>query len=632
MTDSLRHRGPDGEGQLIRPAGEPGWVLGLGHRRLAILDLSEAGRQPMRTPDGSAWLVFNGEIYNFWELRRELEAHGECFVSRCDTEVLLRLLSLKGVDALEQLNGMWALAFWDERRKRLVLSRDRIGIKPLYYHQHGDMLVFGSEIKALLSAGVSREVRQQGVTDYLRYGYSPDPDTIYRDIKQLEAGCYLVYQRGQVEIRRYWDLRASLERRREAQAEELLEQLDRSVRARLLSDVPLGAFLSGGIDSSAIVASMRATGHDEVRTFCISFPDARLDESRYARLMADHVKSSHREFTFAQEGINIVHKALRGMDEPFADDALLPTYLMCQLARSEVKVALSGDGGDETFAGYDKYRTEKVAEYLGRPTHWLLSLAESSAGAASHLPMPTGFRDRLGWLQRMLASARLSPPERFESKLTVLNADTARALTKSHTDGAEDRLAALLAEPDAEDFTARMFYADVRFGLVNNMLRKVDRMSMAWGLEVRVPFLDHNLVEFAAALPSRQRIRGLRGKYLLRQAIRRRLPRSLLWRRKQGFDVPIDRWFRGSLVSFVRETLTARAVGHHGLLDWKGVERILMAHESGRSNLSRVIFALLTFQMWYESYIRDQAFAPPSDHPLARPQAGAAPRMTSAFS
>ena len=295
MTDVQAHRGPDAEGQLVLPEGRPGWVVGLGHRRLAILDLSDAGRQPMATPDRQAWIVFNGEVFNFWELRARLEQQGETFTTQSDTEVLVRLLARDGEAGLARCNGMWALACWDSRDGSLLLARDRLGVKPLYYYHRDGVLVYGSEIKALLTAGVPRAIREQGIREYLRYGYCPDPNTMYRGIRQLEAGCCLRYRHGTIHIEPYWVLRDFVGRQREARPEDLLERLDSAVRLRMVSDVPLGAFLSGGIDSSAIVASMRATGQGEIRTFCMSFPAARSTRRSRPVFMANHVRAQHTE-------------------------------------------------------------------------------------------------------------------------------------------------------------------------------------------------------------------------------------------------------------------------------------------------------------------------------------------------
>jgi asparagine synthase (glutamine-hydrolysing) len=613
MTDAVRHRGPDGEGHVVLPAGEPGQIIALGHRRLAILDLSEAGRQPMATADETCWITYNGELYNFWELRRDLEAQGERFSSRSDTEVLLRALALKGEAALERCNGMWAFAFWDGRRRRLILSRDRLGIKPLYYAEHAGGLVFGSEIKVLLAAGVRATLRPEAIGEYLRYGYTPDPDTPFREIRQLEPGTCLIYESGRIRLTRFWDLRPFLERQVEATPEALLEQLDRAVRRQVISDVPIGAFLSGGIDSSAVVAAMAANGGTETRTFCISFQGSAVDEAPFARQMAEHVGAAHKEYTFGPSDVSLIERTIRYTDEPYADDALLPTYLMCQLARAEVTVALSGDGGDELFAGYDKYRTEQVVNRLQWVGRSPLTLVAAATRSVSALPITVGWRDRVAWLTGMLETARLAPAERYVAKLSVCSPDFVRAIAPSLEDGLEERVAAILAEPAAENFTARMLYADLRFGLPNQMLRKVDRMSMASSLEVRVPLLDHELVEFAASLPSRQRICGTRGKYLLRRALAGRVPSSLLARRKQGFDVPLNRWFRESLTVLLRDTLSRRALAHHGFFRYAAVERLLHDHETGAGERSRQLFALLTFQLWYDAYIRDLAYRRSTD-------------------
>ena len=315
---------------------------------------------------------------------------------------------------------MWAFAFWDAKRHRLLLARDRLGIKPLYYYHGQDgSFVFGSEMKALLSAGVPRDIRNAGVSEYLAYGYNPDPDTIYAQIKQLEAGSYLIYEQGSVRISRYWDLRPFVEQTIAGTPETLLELLDSAVRLQMLSDVPIGAFLSGGIDSSAIVASMAAVGVTDIRTFCVSFPEMGFDESSYSRLMANSVSATHQEYAFEPNGIEIIEKAVLHMDEPFADDALLPTYAMCQLARAQVTVALSGDGGDEIFAGYDKYRTQKVAELLGPYAHWVLAPAQAGAAVATRLPLPAKLQDKMRWIGRLLDTIQMPPAERYLAKLTI---------------------------------------------------------------------------------------------------------------------------------------------------------------------------------------------------------------------
>lgn len=616
MTEALAHRGPDGEGAVILPAGVPPWVVALGHRRLAILDLSEAGRQPMSTPDKAHWMTYNGEVYNFQELRRELQDRGVHFHSRCDSEVLLHLLAQEGPGALSRLNGMWAIGYWNERTRTLLLARDRLGIKPLYYYHDpaAGVFVFGSEIKALLTAGVPRDLRPEGLAEYFCVGHCLDPHTMFRDVRQLEAGHYLIYRDGRCELRPFWELRTFLEDCAPTTPESLLHYLDDSVRLRLVSDVPVGAFLSGGVDSSAIVGAMAATkDNGDIRTFCISFPGSVVDEARYARRMAEHVGAVHRELTFQPDGMAILDDAVRHNDEPFADDAFLPTYMMCRVARGEVKVALSGDGGDELFAGYDKYKTEQVANKLGPGGQWTLRGLAKGAGAIATAPMPVTLRDRIAWLQRMLDTAGMEPAERYVAKLSVVSPDLADDLGVAHVRGAHGRIRRCFDELRTSDVFKRMFNADVRLGLANNMLRKVDRMSMAWGLEVRVPLLDYRIVQLAARLPSSQRIQRLRPKYLLREAVRGRVPADLLHRRKQGFDVPIAQWFRGDFAGTVRDVI-AETDGMP--LNANTVKDLLVVHETGAADVARALFAIVSFAVWHRLYVSRRAYAAPPDHSL----------------
>jgi asparagine synthase (glutamine-hydrolysing) len=551
MGRSLTHRGPDAEGYHLDGA------LGLGMRRLSIIDLA-TGDQPIGNEDGSVRVVFNGEIYNYRELRAELTARGHRLATTSDTEVLVHLYEDHGEALAARLRGMFAFALWDERRRTLLLGRDRLGIKPLYYADSPRGLVFGSELKALLEIPwLERRVDRTGLEAYLRWGYVPDPLTILTGVHKLPPGHTLAVQAGRpVRLRRYWDptaaFRAPTVIASEEEAREgLLERLADAVRSHLVSDVPLGAFLSGGLDSTTVVWLMAREAGARVRTFSIGFREAAFDETPYARRVAEWLETDHHEQIVEPDDLDVLDEILGAFDEPFADASAIPTYFVSRLARQHVKVALSGDGGDELFAGYDRYvvdhRRRRVGFLgdagLGGPLRRLSgALAEGTPGKnyLYNLSLPR--------LDRYLDAVSMFPARALAG---LLDPGPARNGGADPAPG----IAPLLRSVQDLDPLSRLQALDLQTYLPGDILTKVDRMSMAVSLEARVPLLDHPLVEYAASLPPRLRFRAGETKYLLRRLLRGRVPDEVLTRPKRGFAVPLEAWFSTRLPSFFADRL-----------------------------------------------------------------------------
>jgi len=594
MTDTLSHRGPDGERVVCRAG------VGLGHRRLAIIDLV-TGDQPMGNDDGSVWITFNGEIYNFRLLRAELEARGARFRTTSDTEVILRAWEAWGAGCVHRLRGMFAFAILDERRREVFLARDRVGIKPLFYAWEGERLLFGSELKALLAVpGFRRDVDWQAVHEYLIYGYVPAPRTIVRAARKLPPASTLCLSLdgGEPRLDRYWALDfAPDESVTEAQwRDQLLATLDESVRLHMISDVPVGAFLSGGIDSSTVVALMARASTASVRTFSIGFEEADYDELRHARQVAARYGTEHYEMVVKPDALEALPQLAFAFDEPFADSSALPTYYVSKITREHVTVALSGDGGDENFAGYRRYaRAVALGERLdtgaGRLARGVL------AGVAGLLP--TGLRGR-GYLELLGAA----PDERYFHLVALQPpALAARLLApEAAMAGAHDRPWAFMREAvgygNAVDHVTRLQRLDVRTYLPEDILTKVDRASMLPSLETRVPLLDHVVMELAARMPSRLKLHNGAGKHILKSAVGDLLPQSILARPKMGFGVPLDRWFRADLASYVRDLLLSRAARQRGVIRPAAVERLLEQHQGGR-NAGATLWALLMLEQWF---------------------------------
>jgi asparagine synthase (glutamine-hydrolysing) len=596
MADTLAHRGPDGSGVWTAPG------VGLGHRRLSIIDLA-GGDQPMATADGQLVVAFNGEIYNFKELRLKLEALGHVFHSASDTEVILHGWRQWGPACLDRFNGMFAFALHDARTGTLFLARDRLGVKPIYYAELSDgALLFASELKGLLAHPLLRRVPDiSAVDDYLGLGYVPDDSCIVAGVRKLPAGHHLTLRRGMglPAPVQWWDV-SFADRERGGMAaleEQLVERMREAVRSRMIADVPLGAFLSGGVDSSAVVALMAEASRSAVRTCSIGFDEADHDETRYARIIADRFATDHRTRTVASADFALIDRLVDAFDEPFADASALPTYRVCELARETVTVALSGDGADEAFAGYRRHAFQAAEERMrGVLPPGLRSAVFGRLGA---------LYPKLDWApQPLRAKATLAAlgragDEAYADAVGVtgrearhrLYAPDARQALGGHR--AEDRIVAAMRSAPARDPLDRAQYADLKIWLPGDILTKIDRTSMAVGLEAREPLLDHRLVEFAARLPVGLRLRGGTGKWLMKRAMRRYLPDEILYRRKMGFVTPISAWFRGPLAAQAGAIAHGSALAETGWFDSKAIERVAADHRSGRSDHGRLLWQLM---------------------------------------
>ncbi len=600
MGEVIKHRGPDASGEYLDDH------IGLAHRRLSILDLSSQGNQPMLSADGHLIIVFNGEIYNYLALRAELERSGVCFKTATDTEVIVELYQKLGSACLAQLNGMFAFAIWDTVEKTLFLARDRIGKKPLYYyHGGGDRLAFASEIKSLLQLpGINRDIELTAIPDYLKYLYIPAPKTIYRNIYKLPAAHCLTVRLGQAPlVSEYWDVDFSTAAGfSQGDAEDaLLELLEDSTACRMIADVPLGSFLSGGIDSSAVVALMAKVSQGPVKTCTIGFDDKRHDESLYAREFATLLGTDHYEYIARGNLQDTVALMPKYFDEPFADSSAIPTYHVSRLARQAVTVALAGDGGDENFAGYDKYGTElkeNLARYLV-PTPILTMLQATSRCFSHPLARKVG---------SLTSSALLDPARAFyhtnsfvdDMILNQLLADGVRGSCTGYDPG--EHTTRYWDKVRGADHVTCMLYTDLKTYLPDDILVKVDRMSMAHCLEVRAPFLDYRIIEFAASLPSKWKIQGNRKKIILRNTFSRLLPSGILNRPKHGFTVPLDAWFRGELKAFTERYLLHRPILAE-YLNPKTVQRLWQEHQEHKAHHGTLLWSLLMLSLWQKEYL-----------------------------
>jgi len=606
MTESLRHRGPDAGGiHIDGPAG-------LGHRRLAIIDLSSAGEQPMVNEDGSLWVTHNGEIYNFAEVRAELQKRGHVFRSATDTEVILHAYEAWGVDCLDRFNGMFAFALWDSVAQRLWLVRDRLGIKPLFYLHRPDRLLFGSEIKAILcDPSVERQVDLFALHHYLSLNYTPAPYSLFAGVRQLLPGHFLLAGTdGQCRDEAYWDVSyACKQNASEAQLiRELETELATAVKRRMVSDVPLGAFLSGGVDSSAVVYWMSRQSEQPIRTFSIGFQEKSYNELDYARNVAMACGANHHERIVTLDAVEILPKIVWHAEEPTADSSMLPVYCLAKMAREKVTVALTGDGADEILAGYETYQ----AYYAAQLYRLIPGILRSRVIRPLVDRLPTSYaKVSLDLkLKRFVRGAELDSEAGHAYWRTIFDETAKRELYASDVrqalDGADtiDLYRAVFAHTDAVHPLDRMLYVDTRFYLPNDMLVKVDRMTMAHSLEARVPFLDHHLVEFAASLPPRFKLKQWRTKkYLLKAALHPQLPGALLWRKKQGFNVPKGIWFAGELRDFAFDHLSAQQLQRMGLFDPAYVIRLLNEHTAGIRDNSHQIWGLLCLSLWWQQYM-----------------------------
>jgi len=595
MADVLAHRGPDGSGVWTAPG------VGLGHRRLSIIDLA-TGDQPMRSADGKLALSYNGEIYNFREVRAELEAFGHAFRTESDTEVVLAAWRQWGPDCLSRFNGMFAFALYDEDQDCLFLARDRLGVKPLYWTTlPDDSLVFASELKGLLAHPLlRRSPSHSAIEDYLALGYVPDDNCMVDGVRKLAAGHYLLVRRGRVVPKpvQYWDVDFSNPSRASAGAleEELVERLREAVRSRMVADVPLGAFLSGGVDSSAVVALMAEASRSAVETCSIGFTEAGHDESEWAALVAKRFATSHRSRIVAAGDFGLIDALADAFDEPFADASALATYRVSELARETVKVALSGDGADEAFAGYRRYRMfaaeERVRGLLPGP-------ARGVVGAVGDLYPKLDWAPRFLRAKTTLQAIGRDGGEAYAGAVGVtpwpIRSSLYTAIFKRFLGNhrGEKRYVEAMAGAPATDALSRAQYADLKIWLPGDILTKVDRTSMAVSLEAREPLLDHRLVEFAARLPARMRLRGGSGKWLMKRALRRYLPDEVLNRTKMGFVTPVSAWFRGPLAGEAAAIAHSPALAELGWFEPAAIARLAAAHRSGRAEHGRLLWQLL---------------------------------------
>jgi asparagine synthase (glutamine-hydrolysing) len=620
MIGTLRHRGPDDEGV---------WTDGLGalaHARLSIIDLSPAGHQPIASAGGEVWLTYNGEVYNFVELRKELAATGYVFRSRTDSEVIANGWHAWGPDLFRRLRGMFALALWDRRSRRLVLARDRIGKKPLYYARTEQAFLFGSEIKALLAwPGLARIPNLSAIDHYLTLQYVPAPETAFAGVKRLPPAHYLVVGADaeggrEPELVRYWELPeprsvrappdpAELQR-------ELVAHLEEAVRLRMISDVPLGAFLSGGVDSSAVVAMMARAGAGPVKTFSIGFPAKEYDETRYARMVARRYGTEHEEFLVEPDAVAILPQLVWHYGEPFADPSAIPTYYVSQMARRRVTVALNGDGGDEAFLGYPRYQAMRHLDRLDRlPSRGRIALARLCALA----PSAIGRRLRLSQIHDMLDAPIEQPERRYAGAIAFFgDRDKAEgygeAMRGQLAHSALDILAPYFAR--AGSLVAGANWADFHTYLPDDLMVKVDVASMAHGLETRSPLLDHVLLEWAARIPPEVKMAGGRTKALFKGAMAPYLPGEILRRRKMGFGCPIDQWLRRELKDLAYDTLLAPAARERGIMRPDYVLRLLDDHCAYRANHHTRLWALLMLELWFRTWI-DGAAAKDAYRPAA---------------
>jgi asparagine synthase (glutamine-hydrolysing) len=590
MCGRIRHRGPDDEGVYVDGG------CGLGMRRLSIIDL-ESGHQPISNEDRSVWVVFNGEIYNYRELRRDLEKRGHRFETASDTETLVHLYEQEGPAGVVRLRGMFAYALWDAPRRRLMLARDRFGKKPLYYAALPEGLFFASEMASLRAAGVPLEADAEALRLYFQFSYIPDPWSAYRAIRKLPAGCWLTYEGGAVREERYWRLPGPASAAPKGITEEeaaarLREKFDEAVRIRMMADVPLGAFLSGGIDSSSVVASMALQSCAPVKTFSIGFEEAAFNELPYASAVARKYGTEHHEILVRPDCVGLVERVVEHLGEPFGDTAAIPTLMLSEFAARHVKVALSGDGGDELFGGYDSF----LAVSQGKLDRMPAALRGFTAKVAEWLPYASYGKNYLRMVSRPTALERYFE---FNYAPYFLRERLVGPEWMLPSDGGYLRrgfAGCLLAE--GTDELAQAMYFEATANLTGDMLVKVDRMSMAASLEVRCPLLDHELAEMAAGLPHHWKIASGKGKQILLKALGERLPPAVFNRPKMGFGVPLADWFRGSLRELVWGHLTAPRFLERGMVNGRFVRQLLEEHQSGRRDNQQWLWSLLMLEMW----------------------------------
>jgi len=618
MTDSIVHRGPDDQGLWVSPAMRDGshlvdsyWNSGiaLGFRRLSIIDL-DTGRQPMANEDGSVRLVFNGEIYNYRELRHRLEGAGHRFSSQSDTETIVHLYEDLGTECFEHFNGMFSIAIWDAANDRLILARDRLGKKPLFYWHRGDDLYFASELKALRTVpGFPQAVDPSAIDSYLTYQYIPHPMTIYRGVYKLPPGHFLVFEKGRIEIQKYWDIDWSYEKTISVDdaKSELRERLTSAVERRLRSDVPLGAFLSGGIDSSLVCAIAQRILQTPLRTFAIGFSEADFDETQYAAQVAKHLGTKHERFEVQPDAVEILDALVDHYDEPFSDSSAVPTWYLCELTRRSVTVALSGDGGDELFGGYERYRALQLSERLQNwlPLGWL-----SKSRLIRSLPDSNARRSLLRRIRRFCEALGQTAPRRYMNWIQIfgeasrigLYQDSFIETLPNHDPFLFLNQAWSQANPAKRDPMSCAMAADLQTYIPCDLMTKVDMASMRHSLEARQPFLDYTLVEWAMSLPVSLKMHKGRGKWLLKEAFHDLLPSEIWTRPKMGFGIPIAKWFRTSLKERTIDALLGSDSKCHAIFRPEAIHELVDEHMQGRVNQGYRLWNLLVLELWLRKW------------------------------
>ncbi|MGB6248877.1 MAG: asparagine synthase (glutamine-hydrolyzing) [Terriglobales bacterium] len=599
MCNQIVYRGPDDEGIYVADG------AGLGMRRLSIIDLS-GGHQPVFNEDRSAWIVYNGEVYNFPELRPELESRGHRFYTKTDTEVIIHLYEEMGADCVTKLRGMFGLAIYDKTKRKLILARDRLGKKPLHYALHNGNLYFGSEIKSILAVAPElAEVNSQGLLEYLYYGYVPEPITAFTGIHKLPAGHLLEFENGEIRIRQYWDL-PEYNTHSPKSEEECLEELERrlfeATKIRLISDVPLGAFLSGGTDSSVVVALMARASSGPVKTFSIGFKNDDFNEADYARIVAKKFGTEHHEMILEPDVVATVEHLTSSLEEPFGDSSMLPTYYVSQMARQHVTVALSGDGGDEMFAGYDRYRIHAGRQIFEKIPGWARKFYRDHVFPR----LPNSLQGRklsynitLPWQERYVDGLSFLPA--FERDTPLLSDDFRAILARSDDPG--NVLRRRFAAAPAKDPVSEILYVDTKTYMVDDILAKVDRMSMLNSLEVRVPILDHVFVEWVAGLAPEWKLRGRQQKYILRKLAERvGVPREVLYRQKQGFSLPLVHWMRNELKDMLMVLVEPRTL-ERGYFQASGVRKLMDDHLLRGKTMTGRLWRLLMFELWHRNFL-----------------------------
>jgi len=605
MCDVITHRGPDDFGIYADHN------VGLGMRRLSIIDL-ETGKQPISNEDGKIWIVFNGEIYNHKELRKELEGFGHKYKTQTDTETIVHAYEEYGDNCVQRLNGMFAFAIWDCHKNMLFLARDRIGIKPLYYFFDKNRFIFGSEIKSILQAGdIPKRIDLQALDSFLTMEFIPAPLSIFQDIKKLPPGYTLKLRDNNIWLQNYWDVEIKSNGVNPLQIKQKLKALlQDAVKLRLMSDVPLGAFLSGGIDSSTVVALMAQVMDQPVKTFSIGFEDSTYNELKYARIIAEKFNTEHHEFIIKPDIVDLADNLLKFLDEPFGDFSIFPTYLVSKMARDYVTVVLSGDGGDELFGGYDTYIANKLAKYYTRIPNFLrngcltrlLEMIPPSSKKKGLINRTKRFVEGMKLPEELHHTRWMIFLQELEKEL-LYNQDMKSGILEKDPYKFIRRYFANVAYNHADEINQQM-YVDLKMYLVDNILVKVDRMSMATSIEARVPFLDHRFVEFAGTIPGNLKIQGLKTKVILKQAMEDLLPREILYRGKEGFSIPIKNWLREELKPLMMDTLAREKIKREGFFNSAFVENLKNQHLAGTENHSHRLWALMIFGRWYDIYMQ----------------------------